>query len=59
MRILVMKFGGTSVADPEKIQHAADRAIGEAMVKAFAAHQVASRAEVLSIERRGVRVAAL
>ena len=27
MRILVMKFGGTSVADPEKIQLAADRAI--------------------------------
>ena len=27
MRILVMKFGGTSVADPEKIQRAADRAI--------------------------------
>ncbi|MDD5629507.1 MAG: aspartate kinase [Elusimicrobia bacterium] len=27
MRILVMKFGGTSVADPEKIQRAADRAV--------------------------------
>ncbi|HAM35001.1 MAG TPA: aspartate kinase [Elusimicrobia bacterium] len=27
MNILVMKFGGTSVADPEKIQRAADRAI--------------------------------
>jgi aspartate kinase len=27
MKILVMKFGGTSVADPEKIQRAADRAI--------------------------------
>ena len=27
MRILVMKFGGTSVADPEKIQLAAERAI--------------------------------
>jgi aspartate kinase len=27
MRILVMKFGGTSVADPEKIQRAAERAI--------------------------------
>ena len=27
MKILVMKFGGTSVADPEKIQRAAERAI--------------------------------
>jgi aspartate kinase len=27
MRITVMKFGGTSVADPEKIQRAAERAI--------------------------------
>jgi homoserine kinase len=32
------------------------QAIGEAMVKAFAAHQVASRAEVLEIERRSLRV---
>jgi aspartate kinase len=29
MKITVMKFGGTSVADPEKIQHAAERAIAE------------------------------
>ncbi len=29
MRITVMKFGGTSVADPEKIQRAAERAIAE------------------------------
>jgi aspartate kinase len=28
-KITVMKFGGTSVADPEKIQRAAERAIGE------------------------------
>ena len=28
-KIAVMKFGGTSVADPEKISHAAERAIGE------------------------------
>ena len=28
-RITVMKFGGTSVADPEKISRAAERAIGE------------------------------
>ena len=27
MKILVMKFGGTSVADPEKIGRAAERAI--------------------------------
>lgn len=27
MKILVMKFGGTSVADPEKISRAADRAV--------------------------------
>ncbi|MBI5239844.1 MAG: homoserine kinase [Elusimicrobia bacterium] len=32
------------------------KAIGEAMVKAFAAHQIASRAEVLPVERAGVRV---
>jgi homoserine kinase len=32
------------------------QAIGEAMVKAFAAHQIKSRAEVLPIERSGVRV---
>ena len=29
MKITVMKFGGTSVADPEKIQRAAERAIAE------------------------------
>ncbi|MBI3551805.1 MAG: aspartate kinase [Elusimicrobia bacterium] len=29
MRITVMKFGGTSVADPEKIQRAAERAVAE------------------------------
>jgi aspartate kinase len=29
LKITVMKFGGTSVADPEKIQRAAERAIGE------------------------------
>ena len=29
MKITVMKFGGTAVADPEKIQHAAQRAISE------------------------------
>lgn len=29
MRITVMKFGGTSVADPEKIQRAAERAAAE------------------------------
>ncbi len=29
MKITVMKFGGTSVADPEKIQRAAERAISE------------------------------
>ena len=34
------------------------QAIGEAMVKAFAAHQVESRAEVLALSRRGVRVLA-
>ncbi len=28
-KIIVMKFGGTSVADPEKIQRAAERAISE------------------------------
>lgn len=28
-KIAVMKFGGTSIADPEKIQRAAERAIGE------------------------------
>ncbi|MCX5796823.1 MAG: homoserine kinase [Elusimicrobia bacterium] len=33
-------------------------AIGEAMVKAFAAHKIASRAEVLPIERKGARVSA-
>jgi homoserine kinase len=32
------------------------RAIGAAMVKAFAAHRIKSRAEVLPIERSGVRV---
>lgn len=29
MKITVMKFGGTSVADPEKIQRAAERAVAE------------------------------
>ncbi|MEK7382076.1 MAG: aspartate kinase, partial [Elusimicrobiota bacterium] len=29
MKIAVMKFGGTSVADPEKIQRAAERAVSE------------------------------
>src|SRR5947207_2883035 len=29
MKITVMKFGGTSVADPERIQRAAERAIAE------------------------------
>ena len=28
-KLTVMKFGGTSVADPEKIQRAAERAIAE------------------------------
>ena len=27
MSVVVMKFGGTSVADADKIRHAADRAI--------------------------------
>ena len=29
MRIKVLKFGGTSVADPEKIHHAAERAVAD------------------------------
>jgi homoserine kinase len=35
------------------------KAIGEAMVAAFAANKVSSRAEVLPLERRGARVSAL
>ena len=46
--------GPTVLALCQKGQQA--QAIGEAMVKAFAAHQIKSRAEVLSIERSGLRV---
>jgi len=56
MKILVMKFGGTSVADPEKIQRAADRAMaarrrGQAVVVVVSAPGEMTD-ELLTLARR-------